>query len=106
MKAVKKVVVTSDSRFLHPRHLWGNAIAINKMFPDLTTLFLVSSTRDNRPYVKSPNDFKLIPMTRVSITDPMVRTEDWSETWAEMQENLGIDTVCPELKMMRMVKRT
>jgi hypothetical protein len=109
MKAVKNVLVTSDRGLVDRRHRMDLdfAKAIHKMFPDLTILFVANHVGSYiKCYIKNPDAFKLVPTEAVRNSNYAFNPAVWPRVWTKMQVELGIDTACPELKVMKVVKRT
>jgi len=103
MKGVKKILfddVGRDCMFRDAfRRRWPSetqeylAEAIIQFFPDLTEMYFGSTQRDSFSvirYIKSPAGYKLVP----------------NLAWAKLQKSLGGESVCPEVKIMWVLKRS
>jgi hypothetical protein len=121
MKGVKKLLLndqgracwlgSSDWRGSLPA--WSRqdfAEAINRFFPNLIELYigtLLDSSYSVISFLKSPTQYNLVPMEKAGdYTTEAERVQKWKEEWAEMQESLEEESVCPEVKTMWVVKRS
>jgi hypothetical protein len=120
MKGVKKILfddVGRDCMFRDAfRRRWPSetqeylAEAIIQFFPDLTEMYFGSTQRDSFSvirYIKSPAGYKLVPNLREDDhTMNCLNVQDWTLAWAKLQKSLGGESVCPEVKIMWVLKRS